>query len=51
MASPDNYAIEKESELWRRFARERDPAIRDELVRRNLDFAICSQSPALPKTP
>jgi RNA polymerase sigma-B factor len=39
MASADNYAIEKESELWRRFARERDPAIREELVRRNMDFA------------
>ena len=39
MASADNYAIEKDSELWRQFARERDPAIRDELVRRNMDFA------------
>lgn len=28
-----------ERELWRRFARGRDPAIREELVRRNLPFA------------
>jgi RNA polymerase sigma-B factor len=28
-----------EAELWRRFARTRDPAIREELVRRNLPFA------------
>lgn len=28
-----------EGELWRRFARDRDPAIREELVRRNLPFA------------
>lgn len=28
-----------ERELWRRFARDRDPAIREELVRRNLPFA------------
>lgn len=28
-----------EAELWRRFARDRDPAIREELVRRNLPFA------------
>jgi RNA polymerase sigma-B factor len=34
-----DYGIEKESELWRRFARERDPAIREELVRRNMPFA------------
>lgn len=39
MSSPDNYGIEKEVELWRRFSRERDPAIREELVRRHLDFA------------
>lgn len=28
-----------ERELWKRFARHRDPAIREELVRRNLPFA------------
>jgi RNA polymerase sigma-B factor len=28
-----------EAELWRRFARDRDPAIREELVRRNMAFA------------
>jgi len=28
-----------EGELWRRFARDRDPAIREELVRRNMPFA------------
>jgi RNA polymerase sigma-B factor len=28
-----------EAELWKRFARERDPAIREELVRRNMPFA------------
>jgi RNA polymerase sigma-B factor len=28
-----------ERELWRRFVRDRDPAIREELVRRNLPFA------------
>lgn len=28
-----------ERELWKRFARDRDPAIREELVRRNLPFA------------
>jgi len=28
-----------EAELWRRFAKTRDPAIREELVRRNLAFA------------
>jgi len=28
-----------EGELWRRFTATRDPAIREELVRRNLDFA------------
>jgi RNA polymerase sigma-B factor len=28
-----------ESELWRRFARDREPAIREELVRRNMPFA------------
>src|SRR6476659_3914034 len=39
MTSPGDYGIEKDSELWRRFARERDPAIREELVRRNMPFA------------
>jgi RNA polymerase sigma-B factor len=28
-----------DSELWRRFAQDRDPAIREELVRRNMPFA------------
>jgi len=28
-----------ETELWRRFVRDRDPAIREELVNRNLAFA------------
>jgi RNA polymerase sigma-B factor len=28
-----------EAKLWRRFARDRDPAIREELVRRNMPFA------------
>lgn len=28
-----------EDQLWRRFARDRDPAIREELVRRNMAFA------------
>jgi RNA polymerase sigma-B factor len=28
-----------EGELWRRFARDRDPTIREELVRRNMPFA------------
>jgi len=28
-----------EAELWRRFARDRDPSIREELVRRNMPFA------------
>lgn len=28
-----------EEQLWRRFARDRDPAIREELVRRNMAFA------------
>lgn len=28
-----------EAELWRRFARDREPALREELVRRNLPFA------------
>jgi len=31
--------LQKEDELWRRFAENRDPAIREELVRRNMDFA------------
>jgi RNA polymerase sigma-B factor len=39
MTSPGDYRLEKDSELWRRFARERDPAIREELVRRNMPFA------------
>jgi RNA polymerase sigma-B factor len=38
MATGD-YAIERDSELWRRFAQSRDPAIREELVRRNMAFA------------
>ncbi len=32
-------ALAGETELWRRFAQTRDPAIREELVRRNLPFA------------
>jgi RNA polymerase sigma-B factor len=39
MTSPGDHRLDRESELWRRFARERDPAIREELVRRNLPFA------------
>jgi RNA polymerase sigma-B factor len=39
MTSPGDYRLDKDSELWRRFARERDPASREELVRRNLPFA------------
>lgn len=39
MTSPRDYAIERESELWLRFARDRDPAVREELVRRHMDFA------------
>ncbi len=39
MTSPGDHRLDKESELWRHFARERDPAIREELVRRNLPFA------------
>ncbi len=39
MTSPGDYRLDKDSELWRRFARERDPAIREELVRRNMPFA------------
>lgn len=31
--------LAKEAELWRRFAENRDPAIREELVRRNMPFA------------
>ncbi|HEU4906450.1 MAG TPA: SigB/SigF/SigG family RNA polymerase sigma factor [Solirubrobacterales bacterium] len=31
--------LQNEDELWRRFAENRDPAIREELVRRNMDFA------------
>ncbi len=31
--------LSDDSELWRRFAETRDPTIREELVRRNLDFA------------
>ena len=31
--------LASERELWQRFARSRDPAIREELVRRNLPFA------------
>jgi RNA polymerase sigma-B factor len=39
MTSPGDHRLDRESELWRRFARERDPAIREELVRRNMPFA------------
>lgn len=39
MTSPGDYRLDKDSELWRRFTRERDPAIREELVRRNVPFA------------
>lgn len=39
MDSPSDYAIAKDSELWRRFAEGRDPAVREELVRRNMPFA------------
>ena len=39
MDSPGNIEIERDAELWRRFARDRDPAIREELVRRNMPFA------------
>jgi len=39
MDSPSDYAITKDSELWRRFAEDRDPAVREELVRRNMPFA------------
>jgi len=31
--------LSSDEELWRRFARDRDPAIREELVRRNMAFA------------
>ncbi len=31
--------LQKDDELWRRFAERRDPAIREELVRRNMAFA------------
>lgn len=31
--------LARDSELWRRFATDRDPAVREELVRRNLPFA------------
>ena len=31
--------LASDEELWRRFARDRDPAIREELVRRNMAFA------------
>ena len=31
--------LARDGELWRRFARDRDPAIREELVRRNMPFA------------
>ena len=31
--------LRNEDELWRRFGETRDPAIREELVRRNMDFA------------
>jgi RNA polymerase sigma-B factor len=39
MDSQSDHAIAKDSELWRRFAADRDPAIREELVRRNMPFA------------
>jgi RNA polymerase sigma-B factor len=39
MTSPGDHRLDKDSELWRRFTRERDPAIREELVRRNMPFA------------
>ncbi len=32
-------ALLREEELWERFARGRDPAVREELVRRHVDFA------------
>jgi RNA polymerase sigma-B factor len=35
----DDEHLAGEAELWRRFARDRDPAIREELVRRNMPFA------------
>jgi RNA polymerase sigma-B factor len=31
--------LARDAELWRRFAEQRDPAIREELVRRNMPFA------------
>ncbi len=31
--------LARNAELWKRFARDRDPAIREELVRRNMPFA------------
>ena len=31
--------LQKDDELWRRFAESRDPAIREELIRRNMPFA------------
>jgi len=34
-----NLALLREEELWGRFVRDRDPAIREELVRRHIDFA------------
>jgi RNA polymerase sigma-B factor len=34
-----NLALLREEELWERFSRDRDPAVREELVRRHIDFA------------
>jgi RNA polymerase sigma-B factor len=40
LASPDGLKqLARERELWRRFVEDRDPAIREELVRRNMPFA------------
>jgi RNA polymerase sigma-B factor len=35
----DDERLAGEAELWRRFARDREPALREELVRRNMPFA------------
>jgi RNA polymerase sigma-B factor len=35
----DDGRLAGETELWRKFAQDRDPAIREELVRRNMPFA------------
>ena len=39
MPAVGDLALLREEELWERFARDRDPAIREELVRRHVDFA------------